>query len=176
VKKSALLKISELRTSWVNTNLVNEFFRLLSHTTSRLAMTGTLRANQRPRSSTLIPPYLLGDLFHSDPRPSRTPRDASGTMATSMATSRGLGCVSTFAGSSCVRRPAAARRAGTVARRAEARSGIASPLVGTGVRARRRGRPSVAPVAALGSDAADALASLAPHAAAAATLAAARVG
>ena len=96
-------------------------------------------------------------------------------MATSMATSRGLGCVSTFAGSSCDRRPAAARRAVTVARRAEARSGIASPLVGTGVRARRRGRPSVAPVAALGSDAADALASLAPHVDAAATLAAARV-
>ena len=92
-----------------------------------------------------------------------------------MATSRGLGCVSTFAGSSCDRRPAAARRAVTVARRAEARSGIASPLVGTGVRARRRGRPSVAPVAALGSDAADALASLAPHVDAAATLAAARV-
>ena len=96
-------------------------------------------------------------------------------MATSMATSRGLGCVSTFAESSRVRRPAAARRAGAVARRAEARNGIASPLVGTGVRARRRGRPSVAPVAALGADAADALANLAPHVDAAATLAAARV-
>lgn len=96
-------------------------------------------------------------------------------MATSMATLRGLGCVPTFAGSSCVRRPAAARRAGAVARRTEARNGIASPLVGTGVRARRRGRPSVAPVAALGADAADALANLAPHVDAAATLAAARV-
>ena len=92
-----------------------------------------------------------------------------------MATLRGLGCVPTFAGSSCVRRPAAARRAGAVARRTEARNGIASPLVGTGVRARRRGRPSVAPVAALGADAADALANLAPHVDAAATLAAARV-
>jgi YidC/Oxa1 family membrane protein insertase len=96
-------------------------------------------------------------------------------MATSMATLRGLGCVPTFAGSSCVRRPAAARRAGAVARRTEARNGIASPLVGTGVRARRRGRPSVAPVAALGADAADALANIAPHVDAAATLAAARV-
>ena len=92
-----------------------------------------------------------------------------------MATLRGLGCVPTFAGSSCVRRPAAARRAGAVARRTEARNGIASPLVGTGVRARRRGRPSVAPFAALGADAADALANLAPHVDAAATLAAARV-
>ena len=92
-----------------------------------------------------------------------------------MATLRGLGCVPTFAGSSCVRRSAAARRAGAVARRTEARNGIASPLVGTGVRARRRGRPSVAPVAALGADAADALANLAPHVDAAATLAAARV-
>jgi YidC/Oxa1 family membrane protein insertase len=96
-------------------------------------------------------------------------------MATSMATLRGLGCVPTFAGSSCVRRPAAARRAGAVARRTEARNGIASPLVGTGVLARRRGRPSVAPVAALGADAADALANIAPHVDAAATLAAARV-
>ena len=59
VKKSALLEISDCALSSVN-NLVNEFFRLLSHTTSRLAMTGTLRANQRRRSSTLIPPYLLG--------------------------------------------------------------------------------------------------------------------
>ena len=70
-------------------------------------------------------------------------------------------------------RRGAPRRHGRATR--GARSGIASPLVGTGVRARRRGRPSVAPVAALGSDAADALASLAPHVDAAATLAAARV-